>query len=164
MRRGGGGGRGFRGGGSRGSVSGRTTRGAFTSTRSGGYLSYRNRILIGGTGSRSYIISNQPYAPLYVSLAWICNSVVILAIGLWIVIRVYKCCCYKNQSRVAIQRENSSSDSSSDAEKSNKEEKTTREPNQAAAEQAEEGIQVAEVKTETNVKLQASHDINTVES
>ena len=56
LRRGGGGGRGggFRGGGSRGGGGGRTSRGAFTSTRSRGYLSYRNRILIGGTGGRTY--------------------------------------------------------------------------------------------------------------
>ena len=38
-------------------LSGRTNRGAFISTRSGGFLSYRNRIIIGGAGTERYIVS-----------------------------------------------------------------------------------------------------------
>ena len=106
-----GGGR-YRGRSSTNSMKARTSRGAYVSTRSAGYLSYRNRIIVGSTGS--YIVQEKPFDDSYIMLAGVINLGLIVPLVIWYLLLCFQKGCYKkNRTHPSA---GSSDSSSSDEE------------------------------------------------
>ena len=128
----------------------RTSRGAYVSTRSAGYLSYRNRIIVGSTGS--YIVQEKPFDDSYIMLAGVINLSLLVPLVIWYLLLCFQKGCYrKNRTHPSA---GSSDSSSSDDEGQTSKNKTTNGGNEPGVQPTEDVIELTKVRegqeSETN--------------